>query len=252
MHATGSAAATAAAVAPVAPLHADDRPPPAGPDPIHPGHQQHAQTDHRQPAAEPTSAGPHRPLLQLPVDVMHAVLARLLPADRAALRAASRAGRAAANARVGTLTLRARDFGPGGGGGGDDAPRRLAERFPLVKEVRLTLDGSDWAAAAAGPHGADPQRSSQGAVLQEPDRRRRSEGNSGSGSQSSSASGSPNLTGHGLLQPPPPAAQLPGRFAGSCTVSGGLGGGAGAAPTAFEQRVASVLQACAPEVGPSR
>jgi hypothetical protein len=158
-------------------------------------------------------AGAAAPLLRLPPDVLRAVLQRLLPADRAALRAACRGGRAAANARVGTLVLSERDL--------EAAARlRLSALFPDATDLRITLDGSSAAAAAAAAASA-----------------------AGSGSP---LSGSPP----GSLRPaaaPAPAAQLPGRFAGSCTLSGPVRGGGGAASVA-EARAAAVLQLCCPQV----
>lgn len=90
----------------------------------------------------------------------------------------------------------------------------LAALFPDLNEVRITLDGS------------------------------------------SRADGSSSDDDDGVTRPvgawrSPSAAQLPGRFAGSCTLAGG-GGGAqrrGAGRGAVEARAAAVLERCVPEVG---
>jgi hypothetical protein len=155
--------------------------------------------------------GGGEPLLRLPSDVMRAVLDRLLPADRAALRSSSRAGRAAANARVARMVLYESDLEAAG-------QLQLSEVFPDLKEVRITLDGSSRA-------GADDDSDEDG---------------------SGAAAGTWR---------PQPSVQLPGRFAGSCTLSAGAGAGGGAGRVTrgrrrgvVEARAAAVLARCAPEV----
>lgn len=87
---------------------------------------------------------------------------------------------------------------------------RAAPTFPEIKEARITLDGS-------------------------------------SNSQSDDEEDGPPGGGSSMWRPAPaPAAQLPGRFAGSCTL--GAGGRRSQAWGVIEMRAAAVLERCTPRV----
>jgi hypothetical protein len=174
-------------------------------------------------AAPPCDIG--SPLLRLPPDVMRSVLARLLPADCAALRASSRAGRAASAPRAARLALRERDLAAAA-----RLPLALAAAFPEARELQITLDGSSR--TGGGVEDGDGDSSDDGGMR-------------AGGAAPSHAPA------------PPRAAPPPGRFAGSCTVaaSAAASGGGGASGAArgrrrggVEARAAAVIDAVAPEV----
>jgi hypothetical protein len=167
-------------------------------------------------AAAANSGNSFSLLARLPHDVALRVLSWLLPSDRKALRAACRAGRAAANLHAGALVLWERDLAAA-------AAVRLPLRFPAASELVITLDGTSASASSSGG----------GIAIV-----------NGVASPGTSPPG--GLLPRASMSPPTTTSQLPGRFAGSCTLRGGAGGPSVA--SAAEAAAASIVQQCAPKV----